>query len=631
MGYIPSSAEAVLFADEGEMLACLALDAARGRARECWWWRAILSGLPSPLPVGLTGLLRERAAAVPAALHHLVAWVEAVRVLDALSVDQAWAILEAVTCAFDVPGLGFGPMLVGGHSAVARSAVDGERSAARGDDAETFSPIKPLGGRRSGRMARTPPPWGAGLVPPGLEKTRACLLGVGLSLYRRPAAVRSEEFLHALAAWWESPTLPGLEPKPSMDHRDGLGEGPPFPSDCGDAALEASEGAIFQQGAGEASQPGTPPETGGVQSKPVGRRQVEWVSQQRPTGRGAGETERGVVAQSRPIGTGAGQVSAGARPVHGYTAIHGAEESTETSERSAPAGSEQKKSSKLAGQLEQEKSSVPAAEASVDLEGGLYTELGGVLYLINLMAYLDLPACFEADWRLESQVGSWGVLELLGRGLLAKEDMRCEGDLLWAALAQLDGREPGELPGADFSGGECFRLPVEWFAGLGGGEEGVYNYAARCGRLCLWSEAGYVLADVPRDGTSPKTQAAAEVRRYLSATAPALTRAAFDRVPLARLDGPLVAGLNAHLVRWLALVLPAVRLRLRRALNPPGGEVWNLAEPLLLCQGRLYVTSTHVDLLMSLDSISLPLRLAGLDRNPGWMADLGRVVSFHFE
>jgi hypothetical protein len=34
---------------------------------------------------------------------------------------------------------------------------------------------------------------------------------------------------------------------------------------------------------------------------------------------------------------------------------------------------------------------------------------------------------------------------------------------------------------------------------------------------------------------------------------------------------------------------------------------------------------------MSLNDISLPVRLAGLDCDPGWLPDFGRVVKFHFE
>jgi hypothetical protein len=47
--------------------------------------------------------------------------------------------------------------------------------------------------------------------------------------------------------------------------------------------------------------------------------------------------------------------------------------------------------------------------------------------------------------------------------------------------------------------------------------------------------------------------------------------------------------------------------------------------------GRLLVGRTHVDLTMGLDQIAVPIRRAGLDRDPGWVPDLGRIVAFHFE
>jgi len=46
--------------------------------------------------------------------------------------------------------------------------------------------------------------------------------------------------------------------------------------------------------------------------------------------------------------------------------------------------------------------------------------------------------------------------------------------------------------------------------------------------------------------------------------------------------------------------------------------------------GRILVTATHVDLLLSLQHVDLPARVAGLDRDPGWVPALGRIVLFHF-
>lgn len=112
-GHVPASAEAVLFADEGEMLACLSLDMSQGEARGRWWWRSMLRTLPSSSSAGLTTLLCSRAASVPAALYHLAKRGQAVTVINALSPQQAMAVLSAMGHAYAVDDIGshlFRPM-----------------------------------------------------------------------------------------------------------------------------------------------------------------------------------------------------------------------------------------------------------------------------------------------------------------------------------------------------------------------------------------------------------------------------------------------------------------------------------------------------------------------------------------
>ncbi|HLO02595.1 MAG TPA: hypothetical protein VK191_05770, partial [Symbiobacteriaceae bacterium] len=60
------------------------------------------------------------------------------------------------------------------------------------------------------------------------------------------------------------------------------------------------------------------------------------------------------------------------------------------------------------------------------------------------------------------------------------------------------------------------------------------------------------------------------------------------------------------------------------------GEPADRLAPYLRLPGRLWLTQTHLDLELSVDQIALPIRLAGLDANPGWVPALGRVVSIHF-
>jgi hypothetical protein len=87
---------------------------------------------------------------------------------------------------------------------------------------------------------------------------------------------------------------------------------------------------------------------------------------------------------------------------------------------------------------------------------------------------------------------------------------------------------------------------------------------------------------------------------------------------------PAGLSVSPELRRFLHFVMPYARWRLDRALcgAPIEGE--------LLRTGKLCVTATNVDLIMPMKQISIPVRLAGLDANPGWTPSLGRIVKFHF-
>ncbi len=98
-GYAPLNAEAVCFSDWGEMLASLALDLSLGKARRQWWWKAILQSLPSITSEALTMILRQKAVYVPASLHLLSRWNQAVTVINTLSPAQAMTVLSVMGCS----------------------------------------------------------------------------------------------------------------------------------------------------------------------------------------------------------------------------------------------------------------------------------------------------------------------------------------------------------------------------------------------------------------------------------------------------------------------------------------------------------------------------------------------------
>lgn len=83
---------------------------------------------------------------------------------------------------------------------------------------------------------------------------------------------------------------------------------------------------------------------------------------------------------------------------------------------------------------------------------------------------------------------------------------------------------------------------------------------------------------------------------------------------------------------WLATTVPLVATWLAKQLTTPALPAAEspVISAMLRRPAMLWITRTHVDISFPLAQIDLQVRLAGLDRNPGWVPALGRVVTFYF-
>jgi hypothetical protein len=265
------------------------------------------------------------------------------------------------------------------------------------------------------------------------------------------------------------------------------------------------------------------------------------------------------------------------------------------------------------------------------LEDGVVTALSGVLYLVNLLRALNLPQCFAGTWRLPERINSWGLLEAIARGLIAHADAHPIDDPIWHALASLGGRELHQPLGEGIAAMEDFDLPVPWMTAWRGAATDPYAYGVHVGRFHVWSRAGFILGRRRFDSPESKHAAIArEILRNYFDDVPTVALAArpADEIPLDRLAGPLAANLGTGLRDWLGLALPYIRQRLARSL---GAEPGQIAQTLLHHRGRLFVTQMHVDLVLPMSSIHIAVRRSGLDVDPGWVPELGRIIKFHFE
>lgn len=529
-GPVASAVEAVRFADEAELLACLALDVSLGQAAERWWWQSYRRRWGSLATAVAPMLMLESPRLLPAALRLLAAAGQAGAVVRCFSSDQARQAIQTLCAAYDIttPDLPLrsAPPRIGGASV----------------DAPPLSA----------------PPWSRWLAGNGatedLPLESVCLLGMALALAHAPAVAQSAAFRAAVEGWWQAEQARGRLPPEASQQRGPAGtpvlsapapeypQQPATPTGAGASVAPTASGAVQASIGRDEASPGLP-DAGAVPG---------------PRARDVAPAS----PRSLPPAPSGGQR---AQPAAGAATGDGARH------RDVQAGADARAAV-----------TPPADAASSPWPGleGVATELGGVLFLINIMQRLDLPACFETDWQLASQIGPWGALELLARGLLSQVSPVAQADdsdpllsdPLWSALAAIDGRQAGELPHGAVTCPAMLRIPAAWLP---------------------WLEPG------------------------AATTAP---------VP-APLEGPLLAGINRDLRTWLAAVTPLVQQMLRRTL---GGE-FHAVNGLLLRRGQLYVTSNHVDLVLPLASVSLPVRIAGLDFNPGWLPAFGRVVQFHYQ
>ncbi len=453
-------------------------------------------------------------------------------------------------------------------------------------------------------LTRPPPgpPWRRWLPSTSLPPEAEALWGVALSLHHAPAVVRGPGYARELAAWqaaagqatgFRSParedTAPAdqarEDPAPADQAREDQAPADqaredPAPADParGDPAPEnpAEEASAVRD-----PEEGAPAERA-PRPRPVGRGPVRAADPARAERAGravrshgsadgrASRTE-GHLQAGRPPAAAAGKADA---PAPGTP--EGTESDTANTRREASAGT-------------------PAWA-----DDGIATGLASMLFLVNFVVWLDDRA--DPPWP-----AGWALVELLGRYLLGDRLAGFAGDPLWDVLAGLDGRRPGTVPVVGLGPADPVRLPRAWLKRWPPPTP-FYVACRHRGRLVIrHPQAGFVAADVPCPAGAFDEVRAAEAAWLGDVGGVA--------------DGPAEPETHSPGRRFEETVGAFVSWLLRSR---------GIAAPALAGPGRVLVTSTHVDAVLSLQDIDLAVRMAGLDRDPGWVPQLGRIVLFHF-
>ncbi len=530
-GRVGAAVDAVWFADDAELLACLARDAMGGLLPLQWWWAALLGRAADAM--GARQHWQASARVVPQAMAALApsgadrAWVQS------WGRDGRAAMLQALAAQFPV-------------------CAEVQAVLAACEDVTGRSP----GLRRVSSPAPVPEPWAADAATVMLR-----LLGLLRADPQRAGDPRTAAVI-GLTAWRTviaAGAARGVQAAVREPARGPAAVAAPV------LAPPASTGAM------RVPQPGP-------QRRPLAAAPV------------AGTAPAGAVATARTDAAHAGMAAV-------ETARADAETSTEAGTRADPRA-DTKAGTRWPPAVDR---ATPAPAVAEGPSQPLATRFGGVFFLLNVALAFGFYGDFTRPLQPGLPVSPWRFLHDAARGWLGR---RLAADPLDAWLRErfADTQATPMLPAA-------WQVEDAWLQAFATDARPWHAVADATG-LWLRHPAGFIVA----------------------------RRAGASAADLAALPATLAPGHGNVLLRTsrrnrqtpslLKTLRPLVAARIGLALGIPARAAVHL---LLTQPARLQASAGRLDVYLTLAHLPLALRLAGLDRDPGWVPAAGCDVRCHFD
>ena len=573
-GVIPSEAEAVLFRHLGELLACFAQSWRAGRVPREWWWRSLLGELR---PESWVEVWTFHAEALPSALSQLAAHGILEATLTGLRLPEASALIAALVDRF-----GLDPCLLPDSPMNAWLRPVPDAVPAADSSAPESAPPTVFSSPRSTDGSADAP--GEAPVPSLDSPPDAGELFAWLPEVTGPSWSRSALAVVAIGLI--------LERAPQRARAADFGE-------------QLARWMDSVRSAGETVEPTRNP-TENSSDAPAAR--TSWAPV--PAAEGVGES-----ATMEPQPGSAEIPESGAHGVIEGGSVSVPEAPSPPVTRT-PESDVQRAATRADGDRDWIREPVVREE--------FVTAAGGLFYLTNVALSLGLYGDFTQPRRPGIELPFWDFLAVIGDRVLGPT---FRADPLWESLAAWSGRDVSAPPGSRFLPPADWCLADSWLIPFQ--DTPVISWLWAKGQLRAWHGAGFVVLD---RACASATAAESEVTRWLpegwTAVRVVDSRQAGPIVPRDPTESETVRQRRA-LRRWLARLLPYLQARLRCAL-PALAEV-HLLRSVLRQTGRVRCSPTEVVVHFPLASHPLALRLAGLDRDPGWVPAAGRSISFVYD
>lgn len=587
---VPAQAESVVFADRAELLACLAGDWCNGILAENWWWRGLFPNLFGAQTIA--GIWRDSAEFVPSAFQILSKTGAAIRFVQKLQPQETKDLLRQIVRVFGLQKLEESlsePVQMKAEFDSEKLAKPGKKEALLfGADLQIFKKPETIFSDLISEIKISE-----------LSFERQCLLGISLLLARSPKIVRSAEFARRMK-FYRLKNEPGkliagetfeevfeqnaalkkrLKTREKTIRRD---KSKIQINQLNQSNFAKTETHFFAEKPGkraekhsekpqvkakESSEPAEKPPTGAEKSKEIKEKTTKIKFE-------TAQPEKSVEKFAR--------------------------KKDEKSEKSKAIAKPRDVESTFQNYFE---------DFETEIEFNFQTRFGGVFYLLNLGLYLQLYSDFTESLETEIELNIWDFVALLGLEFLGKQ---IKTDAVWGFLKTMAERENDDEFGQEFDQFQDWRMSPEWLETFPKNQKWIFGKKGK--RLVIRHSAGFNVVDVLlRD--DPETALKNELEIY---------QKYFSEITKAeRKDFSSMKSKN-----WLKNLAEYLQRRLFQALNLQTSEDLNAI--LFKHIAVISVSETHLDITFGLADLPIEVRLAGIDRDPGWIPAAGKFVYFHF-
>ncbi len=583
---VPAQAESIVFADNAELLACLASDFCRGNLAERWWWRGLFPNLGGAQTVAKIWI--ESAEFAPPAFHILSKTGVAIGFVQKLQPHETNDLLRQIIRVFALQKIDetlFEPISMKPEIVVEKLTKTGEK--------------KSLLYRSDSLVFKKHESIFSDLIPEikvsQLSFEQQCLFGISFLLARSPKIVRSAEFVRRL----------------KIDRlKNGFGK---------TIAVKNFE-AVFEQNAPIERNVKTPPRItrksrGKIEIQPDSPKSVKIERQlfaEQSAKKAEKHSDKPQIEEKESV------KFAETPPLKAQNFKKTKEKPTKISfETTQPEKSLEKFNRK---ESENSRKVVRPADMKTafqdffedfetEIEFNFQTRFGGIFYLLNLGLYLQLYSDFTESLETEIDLNIWDFIALLGLEFLGEE---IKTDAVWDFLKTMAERENDDEFGQEFNQFQDWRMPLEWLETFPKDQKWFWGKKGK--RLVIRHSAGFNVVDVPLCGDA-EAQLKDELeiyQKYFSEFAKA------EKKDFSQIKSK----------KWLKNLAEYLQKRLFQALNL--NTVEDLNAILFSRNAMISASATHLDITFGLADLPIAVRLAGIDRDPGWIPAAGKFVYFHF-